>query len=1107
MSLGAASVWRVAALGQHISLRICEGCEFVRHGRRPEAARGGAQSSAEFCAARQARQFGKWMALALLLLAGVVGAAGRAGAQSADDTDALNRRVLELYGAGKYAEAIPLARRYAEAMQARRGPDHPDYATALNNLSQLLVETNRLAEAEPPMRRALAIDEKSFGPEHPNVARDLGNLALLLQDTNRLAEAEPLIRRALAIDEKARGAEHPKVALRLSTLAGLLESTNRLNEAEPLYRRALAIDEKSFGPEHPSVATRLNNLGGVLRTKERLAEAEALYRRALAIREKELGPEHPAVATTVNNLAGLLLAANRLAEAEPLYRRALTIDERSFGLQHPNVARDLNNLAQVLQDTGRLAEAETLMRRVIAIYEKSLGPEHPNVSISLGNLAELLRATKRLSEAEPLYRRALTLDEKSFGPDHPNVAVGLRGLARLREQTNRLADAEPLYRRALAIDEKSFGPSHPKVAISLNNLGALRAALGDWTEAARLHRRAVPILTGGHGSEGGTFDKVELTRNTWALRAAARAVYRAGGGSPAAARAEGFELAQWALHSSAADALTQMSARFAKGTGPLAGLVRERQDLVAQRHGEDKRLLAAVGKADTRTADAIRSLVAGLDAKLDAIDQRLAAQFPDYASLASPKPLALAATQGLLRKDEALIVLLDVPRSGTLPEETLAWAVTKDEARWVSIPLGPDGLAERVAKLRCGLDREGQWTWVGQSQRWEAKREPCRTLAPDGLADGKPLPFHLRTAHELYAQLLAPFADLTRDKHLTIVPSGPLTSLPFHVLVTDLRNEADPAGQPRAWLVLSQPITVLPSVRSLQALRKLPPSQASAPYIAFGNPLLDGVAGDGARAKLARTKQNCPQEVESPRQRVAAAGRGTPGLGDIFRGGVDLALLRAQAPLPETADELCAVAKSLGALGREADTVWLGARATEANLKALSRAGTLARYRVLHFATHGVLAGESETILKAKAEPALLLSPPKDAATPAALEEDDGLLAASEVAQLELDADWVVLSACNTAAGGKGDAEALSGLARAFFYAKARALLVSHWYVNSEAAVKLTTGAFDALRADTRVGRAEALRRSMARLIMAGRQDEAHPEYWAPFVLVGEDAR
>ena len=121
---------------------------------------------------------------------------------------------------------------------------------------------------------------------------------------------------------------------------------------------------------------------------------------------------------------------------------------------------------------------------------------------------------------------------------------------------------------------------------------------------------------------------------------------------------------------------------------------------------------------------------------------------------------------------------------------------------------------------------------------------------------------------------------------------------------------------------------------------------------------------------------------------------------------------------------------------------------------------------ILQFATHGLLSGESEAILKAKAKPALILTPPKDGATAAEPEEDDGLLTASEVAQLELDADWVVLSACNTAAGEKSDAEALSGLARAFFYAKARALMVSHWPVNSAAAVKLTTKAFAERKSD-----------------------------------------
>ena len=169
--------------------------------------------------------------------------------------------------------------------------------------------------------------------------------------------------------------------------------------------------------------------------------------------------------------------------------------------------------------------------------------------------------------------------------------------------------------------------------------------------------------------------------------------------------------------------------------------------------------------------------------------------------------------------------------------------------------------------------------------------------------------------------------------------------------------------------------------------------------------------------------------------------------------------------------------------------------------------GTLAQARVIHFATHGLIASETETITKSLAEPALLLTPP-DVAT----ETDDGLLTASEVTELKLDADWVVLSACNTAAGGeKGDAEALSGLARAFFYAGAHSLLVSHWQIDSEAAVKLTTGAFAELKRDPTIGRAEALRRAMLAAMAdtsrpATWTASAHPSVWAPFTLVGEGA-
>ena len=107
---------------------------------------------------------------------------------------------------------------------------------------------------------------------------------------------------------------------------------------------------------------------------------------------------------------------------------------------------------------------------------------------------------------------------------------------------------------------------------------------------------------------------------------------------------------------------------------------------------------------------------------------------------------------------------------------------------------------------------------------------------------------------------------------------------------------------------------------------------------------------------------------------------------------------------------------------------------------------------------------------------------------------------------MKLDADWVILSACNTAAGEAQDAEALSGLARAFFHAGARALLVSHWYVHSETTVALIRSAFAELQTSPKIGRAEAVRRAMLGMIDQGPAWQAHPAFWAPFVVVGEGA-
>jgi CHAT domain-containing protein len=499
-------------------------------------------------------------------------------------------------------------------------------------------------------------------------------------------------------------------------------------------------------------------------------------------------------------------------------------------------------------------------------------------------------------------------------------------------------------------------------------------------------------------------------------------------------------------------------------------------------------------KRDRAAEAANTGRLAEIDMRIAAIDERLKTEFPEYASLASVAPLSVSDLQVQLRPDEALVLFFDTPQWNPTPEETFIWVVTKTGVRWVRSDLGIPSLKREVAALRCGLDYDGTWGALGSR---------CADLLKTSYTevdheDHKPLPFDRDRAHALYKALFGQIEDVIKDKHLLIVPSGALTQLPFQVLITEKPDTAasgDDAFRRAAWLVRTHALTILPSVSSLKSLRQLAnDSHADRAMIGFGNPLLDGPdARFWKLASNARDKQSCPA---MPEQRVAALTgerRGVLPL-DLRRGLAEVTEIRMQVPLPETADELCAVARDFRVSG---DDIRLGARATEAEIKRLSEAGELSKYRVVHFATHGALSGQ----VSGNAEPGLLLTPP-DKAT----EIDDGYLSASEIAALKLDADWVILSACNTAAAGAEGAEALSGLARAFFYAGARALLVSHWAVDSDATVKLISGAVDRMAANKRVGRAEAMRQSMLTLIDTGTVDESQPAFWAPFIVVGEGA-
>ncbi len=1073
---------------------------------------------------------------AWVMVAGVVGLLSLTGPADGQSADALHEQAMQLYKAGRYGDALPLFQRALTQREADVGADHPDTAQILTNLAQLYWAQGQYAPAVPLVQRALAIREKALGLEHPDTADSLHNLGRLHHALGQHAEALPAYQRALAIREKVLGPEHADTAATLNNLAALYWAQGKYPEAQTHFQRALSVREKTLGPEHRDTAQTQSNVALLFYTQGQYAEALALNQRALASREKVLGPEHQETAHSLNNLAMVYWAQGRYDQAVVHYQRALVVHEKAAGPTHPNTATILNDLASLYWTQGRYAQALPHFQRALAIREKSLGPESPLTASSLNALAELYRAQGQNEQALPLYQRALAINEKVLGPDHRSTASTLNYLAMLYRAQGRYAEALPYYQRALSIREKALGPEHPDTAQSLNNLAVLFGTEGQYAQAMPPAQRALDarrkVLGQEHPDTAQSLHNVAwiyekqgeqpialpLYRQALATRERAlgpehpdvavslqaiaglhladRGSSSAGSSSELVSYEEALALARRATsirQSRAADAGREAADRSAAGA---------RSELQSARSGlfEHVRLLAAAGpERDTRNgavAEAFEvaqlarardtaAAVAQMAARFASGDDELAALVRSRQDLVvrlryldgelikslsrAGQARDAAAAERLrsrIREVEAQLATIDLTLSRRFPDYQILTGNAPLPLNEAQRLLRPD-----EAMLSYLVGEHESYLWVIRNDRQRLLRLPIgrqeleqsvrglRRALDMNETQGQLQAYPADLAHALYRAVFAPAVPtLGGARRLLIVADGALQSVPFAILIAE--PPASGAGlNDLAWLARRYAFSSLPSEASLKAMRRFAGQRrAPAPFVGFGAPSFKG----------------------SPGSTRTLAALYTP------RGLADAEQLSELAPLPDSATEISAMAAALGA-GKS--SIYLGESATEAQVKKLD----LSRYRTLAFATHGFTAGE----LRGVVEPALALTPPQ---TPS--EDDDGLLTASEIARLRLNSDWVILSACNTAApDGTQAAEGLSGLARAFIFAGSRSLLVTHWPVDSRAAALLTTRMLQELRKQPGIPKDEALRRAM--LALMANKAYGHPLFWAPFVMIG----
>jgi len=764
------------------------------------------------------------------------------------------------------------------------------------------------------------------------------------------------------------------------------------------------------------------------------------------------------------DLSNNLRKQRRLIEAEIEVRKALKEALGLGGLTGDYTARAVIVLGKVIFQQNRFHEAEKLARAGLRIMtESGMPPDAFSVIKARQFLITTLSSQGDHAGAVQVYDQTLQLLEKN-SYQHRLLALKA-GILLSLIKVGRVAEASRYIDKSYPVILARFGETHRKTAIRLGLRGMARYHQGQLVLAYDDFQQALPIIQKKNFGKEKTVPRAIAESYLKLLMDIRETSLESQMGIKAVSRA--FKLADRLRGQSVQSAITAVSARLSGLEPELADLARKEQDL--SQHIEALQdilfdvLAMPAGTDQQATLTNLRSQLNTLSRARQAFLDEIETRYPKYFELRRPSARGIGTVQKILYADEALIAIYPGE------QQTFVWAFSRSGPIKVAVvDMGRRDLDRMVGDLRRALD-------------------------PGPVRLGDIPDFDLDRAHDLYRRLLVPVKPGWEGAgNLIVVAQGPLGRLPFSVLVTDIGPPKKGGGElfseyrPTPWLIRQASLTRLPSVAVLTNLRSMPGFKTQkTTFVGFGDPHFS------PNPMEKNSAADLPQIMNARGIRVTQKA-------DLDSGDANSVKLDDLSRLPDTAAEIKGIAGSLGA--DPATDVFLGAQASETKVKAMDLTGK----RIIAFATHALVPGDLDGL----DQPALALTSPKVTGG-----TGDGLLTMEEVFRLKLNADWIVLSACNTGAAEGAGSEAVSGLGRAFFFAGARAILVSMWPVETKSAARLTTGIFRHQQADKTLAKAEAVRAAMLDLIDSrGMVDAktgktvasyAHPMFWAPFITIG----